>query len=71
MVDVDEQLLLLGRDWMSLLQFDVVNLLELVTHDQVHHTSMDTMTNEIMTEFTDMFKNELGILKVIEAIGKS
>ena len=53
---------------MSLLQFDVVNLLELVTHDQVHHTSVDTMTNEIMTEFADMFKDELGILKGIEAV---
>ena len=67
-VDVDEQLPLLGRDWMSLLQFDVVNLLELVTHDQVHHTSVDTMTNEIMTEFADVFKDELGILKGIEAV---
>ena len=53
---------------MSLLKFDVVNLLELITHDQVHHTSVDTMTNEIMTEFADVFKDELGILKGIEAV---
>ena len=41
MVDVDDKLPILGRDWMSLLQFDAVNLLELVTHDQIHHTSVD------------------------------
>ena len=67
-VDVDEQLPLLGRGWMSLLQFDVINLVELVTHDQVRHTSVDTMTNEIMTEFADVFKDELGILKGIEDV---
>ena len=53
---------------MLLLQFDVVNLLELVTHDQIHHTCVDTMTNEIMTEFADVFKDEQGVLKGIEAV---
>ena len=67
-MDVDKQLPLLGRDCMSLLQFDVVNLLELVTHYQIHHTSVDTMTNKIMTEFADVFKDELGVLKGIEAV---
>ena len=46
----------------------MINLLELVTHDQVRHTSVDTMTNEIMTEFEDVFKDELGILKGIEDV---
>ena len=40
-VEVEKQLLLLGRDWMALLQFDVVTLTEQAT--QVHHTSEDTM----------------------------
>ena len=65
MVDVEKQLPLLSRDWMSLLQFDVTALMEHVT--QLHHTSEDTMATEIITEFADVFKDELGILKGIEA----
>ena len=34
---------------------------------QVHQMSEDTMATEIMTEFADVFKDELGILKGIEA----
>ena len=34
---------------------------------QVHHTSEDTMATEIMTEFADVFKDELGLLKGIQA----
>ena len=64
-VDIENQLPLLGRDWMSLLQFDVVTLMEQAT--QIYHTSESTMTAEIMTEFADVFKDELGILKGIEA----
>ena len=33
----------------------------------VHHTSEDTMATEIMTEFADVFKDELGLLKGIQA----
>ena len=44
------------------------NLLELVTHDQIHHTFVDTMTSEIIIEFADVFKDELGVLKHIEAV---
>ena len=64
-VDVGKQLPLLGRDWMLLLQFDVVALMDKVT--QVHHTSVDATLTEIMTEFADVFRDELGILKGIEA----
>ena len=65
MVDVAQLLPLLGKDWMSLLKFDVVTLMEQVT--QVHYMSKDTMATEIMMEFSDVFKDELGILKGIEA----
>ena len=34
---------------------------------QVHHTSEDTMATEIMTEVADVFKDELGLLKGIQA----
>ena len=61
MVDVEGQLPLMGRDWMSLLQFDVVALMKQMT--QVHQISEDTMATEIMIEFADVFKDELGILK--------
>ena len=63
-VDVEKQLTLLGRDWMSLLQFDITALMERVT--QLHHTSEDTMATEIIAEFADVFKEELEILKGIE-----
>ena len=64
-MDGEGQLPLMGRDWMSLLQFDVVALMKQMT--QVHQTSEDSMATEIMTEFADVFKDELGILKGIEA----
>ena len=61
-VEVEQQLPLLGRDWMKLLQFDVVTLMEQVT--QVHYSSE---TTNLLTEFTDVFKEELGLLKGIQA----
>ena len=64
-VEVEKQLPLLGRDWVTLLQFDVVTLMEQVT--QVHHTAEDTVANKIMIEFADVFKDELGLLKGIQA----
>ena len=60
-VKVEQQLPLLGRDWMKLLQFDVVTLMEQVT--QVHYSSE---TTNLLTEFT-VFKEELGLLKDIQA----
>lgn len=61
-VEVEHQLPLLGRDWMTLLQFNVVTLMEQVT--QVHYTSEAT---NLVTEFADVFKDELGLLKGIQA----
>ena len=64
-VDVKKQFPLLGRDWMSLLHFDVVHLMDQAT--QVHHTSADSSSTELVAEFSNVFKDELGILKGIEA----
>ena len=63
-VDVKKQFPLLGRDWMSLLHFDVVHLMDQAT--QVHHTSADSSSTELVAEFSNVFKDELGILKGIE-----
>ena len=64
-VDVKKQFPLLGRDWMSLLHFDVVQLMDQAT--QVHHTSFDSSSTALVEEFSDVFKDELGVLKGIEA----
>ena len=50
-----------GRDGMTLLQFDVVTLMERVS--QVHYTSEAT---NLVTEFADVFKDELELLKCIQ-----
>ena len=50
---------------MSLLQFDVVALMDRIT--QIHHTSEDNLLTEILTKFADVFKDEFRILKDIEA----
>lgn len=64
-VDVQKQVPLLGRDWMNMSQFDVSALMVQAT--QLHHTSESTLTAELMAEFTDVFQDELGVLKGIEA----
>ena len=64
-VDVKKQFPLLGRDWMSLLHFDVVHLMDKAT--QVHLNSTDSSSAELVTDFSDVFKDELGVLKGIEA----
>ena len=64
-VDVHCQLLLLGRDWMALLQFDVSTLINQAT--QIHHMSGTTLVTDIMAEFSGVFKDQLGIVKRIEA----
>ena len=61
-VEVEQQLTLLGRDWLTLLQFDVVTLMEQVT--QVHYTSE---TTNLLTEFAEVFKEESGLPKGIQA----
>jgi len=64
-VDVKKQFPLLGRDWMALLQFDVVHLMDQAT--QVHLNSADNSSLEVVADFADVFKDELGVLKGIEA----
>ena len=52
---------------MALLYFNLMlsHLMEQVT--QVHHTSEDTIATEIMIEISDVLKDELGLLKGIQA----
>ena len=64
-VDVHSQLPLLGRDWMALLQFDVSTLINQVS--QIHHMSGTTLATDIMAKSSDIFKDQLGVLKGIEA----
>ena len=64
-VYVHNQLPLLGRDWMAELQFDVSRLINQAT--QIHHTSEAILATQVLTEFSDIFKDELGVLKGIEA----
>jgi len=63
-VDVKKQFPLLGRDWIALLNF-VVSLMTTAT--AVHQMSTDAVVNELMTEFADVFCDELEVLKGIEA----
>ena len=49
---------------MSLLHFDVVQLMDQTT--QVHHTSSDSSSTALVEELSDVFKDELGVLKGIE-----
>ena len=53
-VDVHSQLLLLSRDWMALLQFDVSTLINQAT--KIHHMSGTTLVTDIMAEFSDVLK---------------
>ena len=54
-VDVQKQLPLLGRDWM------------MKQATQIHHTSESTLMAGLMSELADVFRDELGVLKGIEA----
>jgi len=65
-VDMPTQYPLFGRDWMSCIGFDVTSLLQEAT--QVHCSSEGTMSVEaILSKYSNIFKDELGILKEIEA----
>ena len=65
MVDVKKQLPLLGRDWMTLLHFDLISLMTQAT--TVHQTSAEVVTCDFIGEFSEVFRYELGALKGIEA----
>ena len=64
-VDVQKQLPLLGRDWMVLLNFDLISLITQAT--TIHQTTADVVKNDLMEEFAEMFQDELGVLRGIEA----
>ena len=65
-IDVKKQWPFLGKDWMSLLQFDAAALIEGVT--QVNHTSEDTMDAEIMIEFADVSRWKVNLEATVTVI---
>ena len=65
-VDVRKQLPLLERDWMALLNFDLISLMTQAT-TAVHQTSANLVKDDLIKEFSKVFQNELGVLKGIEA----
>ena len=61
-VDIKKRFPLLGRDWMALLQIDVVHLMNQAT--KVYLNSVDNSSSEVAADFADVFK---GVLIGIEA----
>ena len=65
-VDVSTQCPLFGRDWMSLLWFDVSALIQEAT--QILSTSVgDSTADHLCSKYADVFKEDLGVLRRIEA----
>ena len=64
-VDVKKQLPLLGRDWMALLNFDLISLITQAT--TVHQTTANVVKDDLIKEFSEVFRDELGVLRGIEA----
>ena len=64
-VDVQKQFPLLGRDWMALLNFDLISLMRQAT--VIHQTTAEVPKNNLIEEFAEVFRDELGVLKGIEA----
>ena len=64
-VDVQKQFPLLGRDWMALLDFDLIALLTQTT--AIHQTTADVVKTDLIKEFAEVFQSELGVLRGIEA----
>ena len=64
-VDVQKQCPLLGRDWMALLNFDLISLMTQAT--TIHQTTADVVKNDLIEEFAEVFWDELGVLRGIEA----
>ena len=67
-VDVKDQVALFGRDWMVSFGLDLPILLR-QTLQVCYTTSGTTVTESLMSDFSDVFKEELGILHGIEATG--
>ena len=63
-MDVHSKLPLLGRDWIALLQFNMSTLINQTA--QIHCMSGTTPATEMVAEFSDVFKDQLGVLKGIE-----
>ena len=59
-VDVQKQFTLLGRDWMALLNFDLISLMTQAT--TIHQTIADVVKNDLMEEFAEVFRDEFGLL---------
>jgi len=57
-VDVRKQLPLLGRDWMTLLNFDVISLMTQAT-TAVHQMTANLVKDDLIKEFSEVFQNEL------------
>lgn len=64
-VDVQKQFPLLGRDWMALLDFDLIALLTQTT--AIHQNTADVVKTDLIKEFAEVFQSELGVLRGIEA----
>ena len=66
-MDVEAQCPLFGRDWMSLLGINVSSLILQAT--QVHSIVEGPSTHEsLLAQYADVFKEELVVLKEIEAV---
>ena len=50
---------------MALLNFDLISLMTQAT--AIHQTTTDVVKNDLMEEFAEVFQNELGVLRGIEA----
>ena len=59
-VDVKKQLTLLGRDWMALLNFDLISLITQAT-TTVHQTTINVVKVDLIKEIPEVFQDELGV----------
>ena len=64
-VDVSTQYPLFGRDWMALVEFNVSALIQEAT--QVHNTVETVSAEQLCNEYSEIFKDKLGVLRCIEA----
>ena len=68
-VDVKNQIPLFGRNWMVSFRLDLSTILN-HTLQVSHVTSNTAVIESLMSEFSELFKEELGVLKGIEATVK-
>ena len=52
-VDVQKQFPLLGRDWMMMLNFDLISLMTQAT--AIHQTTVDVVKDDLSEEFAEVF----------------